>query len=249
MQIDPRRLAVLGAVANAGGILAAATVLRVTPSAISQHVARLEAETGVTLLDRSRLGGRRAAGLTPAGQLLATHAGLCERGFTLIEAAMVTVIVGVGVVAMLQLLAAGTVSNSEGTELTTAINLANNIREMSLGLAYYDPTDMAKNPPVYTWDTREATVKDYDNIMDLDGTVDTWNDPKDGATGYQKFQPPLDVRRNTIDTYKDWAQWVKVETVSANAVRAWSTASDASEGSRRTTGWSSAAHRTRRFCG
>ena len=75
MQIDPRRLAVLGAVANAGGILAAATVLRVTPSAISQHVARLEAETGVTLLDRSRLGGRRAAGLTPAGQLLAAHAG------------------------------------------------------------------------------------------------------------------------------------------------------------------------------
>jgi DNA-binding transcriptional LysR family regulator len=75
MRIDPRRLAVLGAVANAGGVLAAATALRVTPSAVSQHVARLEAETGVTLLDRSRLGGRRAAGLTPAGQLLAVHAG------------------------------------------------------------------------------------------------------------------------------------------------------------------------------
>jgi prepilin-type N-terminal cleavage/methylation domain-containing protein len=141
-----------------------------------------------------------------------------RRGFTLIEAAMVTVIIGVGVVAMLQLLAAGTVSNSEGTELTTAINLANNVREMSLGLAYYDPDDMAKNPPVYTWNTREATVKDYDNIMDLDGSTDTWNDPKDSAAGYQKFQPPLDVRRNPIDSYKDWAQWVKVETVSANSV-------------------------------
>ncbi|ROO63176.1 DNA-binding transcriptional LysR family regulator [Micromonospora sp. Llam0] len=74
MQIDPRRLAVLGAVANAGGVLAAATVLHLTPSAVSQHIARLEAETGVTLLDRSRLGGRRAAGLTPAGRLLAAHA-------------------------------------------------------------------------------------------------------------------------------------------------------------------------------
>jgi prepilin-type N-terminal cleavage/methylation domain-containing protein len=141
-----------------------------------------------------------------------------RRGFTLIEAAMVTVIIGVGVVAMLQLLAAGTVSNSEGTELTTAINLANNIREMSLGLAYYDPTDMAKTPPVYNWDTKEATVKDYDNIMDLDGATDTWNDPKDSAAGYQKFSPPLDVRRDPITTYKDWAQWVKVETVSANSV-------------------------------
>jgi DNA-binding transcriptional LysR family regulator len=75
MRIDPRRLAVLGAVANAGGVLAAAAVLHLTPSAVSQHIARLEAETGVTLLDRSRLGGRRAAGLTPAGRLLAAHAG------------------------------------------------------------------------------------------------------------------------------------------------------------------------------
>jgi DNA-binding transcriptional LysR family regulator len=73
--MDPRRLAVLGAVANAGGVLAAATVLHLTPSAVSQHIARLEAETGVALLDRSRLGGRRSAGLTPAGRLLAGYAG------------------------------------------------------------------------------------------------------------------------------------------------------------------------------
>jgi DNA-binding transcriptional LysR family regulator len=75
MQIDPRRLAVLGAVANAGGVIAAASVLHLTPSAVSQHIARLEAETGVLLLDRSRLGGRRSAGLTSAGRLLAGHAG------------------------------------------------------------------------------------------------------------------------------------------------------------------------------
>ena len=131
---------------------------------------------------------------------------------------MVTVIIGVGVVAMLQLLAAGTVSNSEGTELTTAINLANNVREMSLGLAYYDPTDMAKEPPVYAWNTKEATVKEYDNIMDLDGGSDTWNSASDPAEGYQKFTPPLDVRRNTVSGYKNWEQWVKVETVSENSV-------------------------------
>ncbi|MEV6521617.1 LysR family transcriptional regulator [Longispora sp. NPDC051575] len=74
MQIDPRRLAVLRAVAEAGGVLAAAATLHLTPSAVSQHIARLESETGVTLLDRSRLGGRRAAGLTPAGRMLAGHA-------------------------------------------------------------------------------------------------------------------------------------------------------------------------------
>lgn len=131
---------------------------------------------------------------------------------------MVTVIIGVGVVAMLQLLAAGTVSNSEGTELTTAINLANNVREASLGLAYYDPDDMALDPPVYNWNTKEATVKDYDNILDLDGATDTWNDATDPAEGYQKFKPPLDVRRDPIASYPAWEQWVKVETVSENSV-------------------------------
>jgi DNA-binding transcriptional LysR family regulator len=74
MRIDPRRLVVLRAVADAGGVLAAASVLHLTPSAVSQHIARLEAETGVTLLDRSRLGGRRKVGLTAAGRLLARHA-------------------------------------------------------------------------------------------------------------------------------------------------------------------------------
>jgi prepilin-type N-terminal cleavage/methylation domain-containing protein len=142
-----------------------------------------------------------------------------RRGFTLIEAAIVTVIIGVGVVSMLQLLAAGTVSNSEGTELTTAINLANNVREFSLGLAYYDPdTDMTVNPPKYEWNTKEANVKAYDNIMDLDGPTDTGNQADDPASGYQKFSPPLDVRRDTINTYSGWEQWVKVETVSPNAV-------------------------------
>jgi type II secretory pathway pseudopilin PulG len=150
------------------------------------------------------------------------------RGFTLIEAAIVTVIIGVGVVGMLELLAAGTQSNSDGTELTTAINLANNIREMSLGLAYYDPqsdpasTDPTKKP---VWNSREASVDLYDNIMDLDGPTDTWNlqNPALGAnydppSGYQKFKPPLNVGRKPIPEYANWEQWVKVETVSENNV-------------------------------
>jgi DNA-binding transcriptional LysR family regulator len=74
MQLDPRRLAVLRAVAEAGGVLAAAQVLNLTPSAVSQQISRLEEGAGVALLDRSRLGGRRAATLTAAGRLLAGHA-------------------------------------------------------------------------------------------------------------------------------------------------------------------------------
>ena len=51
---------------------------------------------------------------------------------------MVTVIIGVGVLAMLQLLAAGTLVNSESTELTTAVNLANNINELAVRTPYND---------------------------------------------------------------------------------------------------------------
>jgi hypothetical protein len=53
-------------------------------------------------------------------------------GFTLIEAAITTVIIGLGVVAMLQLLATGTLVNVRGTETTTAMNLAKNIRERTI---------------------------------------------------------------------------------------------------------------------
>jgi DNA-binding transcriptional LysR family regulator len=74
MPIDPRRLAVLRAVADAGGVVAAAPALHMTPSAVSQQIARLEAETGAVLLDRSQLGGRRAARLTSTGLMLAEHA-------------------------------------------------------------------------------------------------------------------------------------------------------------------------------
>ena len=56
MEIDPRRLAVLLGIHRHGGVLAAADELGVTASAISQQVARLEDETGVTLLDRQPRG-------------------------------------------------------------------------------------------------------------------------------------------------------------------------------------------------
>ena len=110
---------------------------------------------------------------------------------------MVTVIIGVGVVAMLQLLAAGTVINSEGAEVTLAVNLVNNVREMSLGMSYYDP----QQPTV--WTTREATVAQWDNVMDLDGAV---------------FSPPIDARRMTLNGYAGWRQSVEVEAVSKDKV-------------------------------
>jgi molybdate transport repressor ModE-like protein len=71
MRIDPHRLLVLRAVQRAGGVLPAARALYLSPSAVSQHLTRLEEETGLSLVDRTRRGGGRSLALTAAGRTLA----------------------------------------------------------------------------------------------------------------------------------------------------------------------------------
>ncbi|WP_433218455.1 LysR family transcriptional regulator [Dactylosporangium sp. CS-047395] len=70
MDLDPRRLAVLAAIARRGTLAGAAAALHVTPSAVSQQLAQLEHSVGRPLVDRT---GRRAV-LTAAGRILADRA-------------------------------------------------------------------------------------------------------------------------------------------------------------------------------
>ncbi|MFF1646068.1 LysR family transcriptional regulator [Streptomyces sp. NPDC058240] len=67
MDLDPRRLLVLSAIARSGGLAPAARVLGHTRSAVSQQLASLEREVGLPLVDRS---GPRLE-LTAAGRMLA----------------------------------------------------------------------------------------------------------------------------------------------------------------------------------
>ena len=116
-------------------------------------------------------------------------------GFTLIEAAITTVIIGVGCLAMLQLLGAGTIANGEGTELTTAMNLAGNVRECLTGVAFCDP-DVKDN-----WgpETGETTIDDYDDLDDFDAKT---------------YSPPINTRRDSLGAaYDGWTQTIKVESV------------------------------------
>ena len=75
MKLEPGRLRFLLAVARYGGVLAAADELAVTASAVSQQIAKLERETGHTLLRRVPSGSV----LTPAGLALAEAAEDVER--------------------------------------------------------------------------------------------------------------------------------------------------------------------------
>jgi DNA-binding transcriptional LysR family regulator len=81
MDIDPRRLRYLLAVARAGGVLAAADEMHVTPSAVSQQISRLERETGRVLMTRTTHG----SALTPEGWALAEAAQQIEQTLAAVQ--------------------------------------------------------------------------------------------------------------------------------------------------------------------
>jgi type II secretory pathway pseudopilin PulG len=123
--------------------------------------------------------------------------GAFRRGFTLIEAALTTVIIGVGVMAMLELLATGTASNVDSAQLTTATNLAKQIREITI-------------------------QKTFAEILAMDG--DAYNPPQDGSglemntlAGWEQAVriQPVDARRLTLNIIDDDPEAVRV-TVTIN---------------------------------
>jgi type II secretory pathway pseudopilin PulG len=113
---------------------------------------------------------------------------LRRRGFTLVEAAITTAIIGFGVMAMLELIATGTKHNVEGAELTTAINLAKNVREYTLGLRF----DQVRNLNGTTYstpiDSRGQTI----------GSLSGWTQ----TVAVQPVEPP-DLTASSTDPTPD----------------------------------------------
>ncbi|AVS72868.1 LysR family transcriptional regulator [Paracidovorax cattleyae] len=68
--MDMNRLRALRELARCGTMAAAAEALALTPSAVSQQIAQLEAEAGIALTERQGRGVR----LTPGGEALVRHA-------------------------------------------------------------------------------------------------------------------------------------------------------------------------------
>ena len=73
--LDVRRMLLLAEVARRGSLTSAAQALTYTPSAVSQQIAKLEAEAGQPLLERNA----RGITLTDAGQALVRHAERIDR--------------------------------------------------------------------------------------------------------------------------------------------------------------------------
>lgn len=130
-------------------------------------------------------------------------------GFTLIETALATIIVGVGVLALVGAQQAFHQQNAWSTHASIAERLGNEIREMTLILPRYDPVT---GNEFWGPEANEVTWDDFDDVDDFDGGGGglifgaDWNDATED-------NGPLNARREVITNMRGWDQVVTVHNV------------------------------------
>lgn len=135
----------------------------------------------------SRAAARRHLGEGRGREERAMRRASRAAGFTLLETAMATIIIGVGVLAILEAQQSFHKSNAWSSQAASATLLANEIREMTRRLPRHDPvTGLALNTGGGTavlegWgpETGEVLVGDLDDLDDFDGLSLAW----DGTAG------------------------------------------------------------------
>lgn len=126
-------------------------------------------------------------------------------GFTLIEAALTTVIIGTGVLAIVAEQQAYVQKNNWSQRTATGVLLANELRELTLSLPASDPlTGQANFGP----ETGENSVADFDDLDDFAGEVDA-----NGIGAGTTFDPPVNALRQEIPDMGNWSQFIEVANV------------------------------------
>jgi hypothetical protein len=125
------------------------------------------------------------------------HRSISRAGFTLLETALATIIVGVGILSMIQLFAACTIENVTGSHMTTAMLLANNIQEMMAALPFNDPSYGS----TYFGPEPGEVWPNYNDTDDFDGL---------------SFNPPIDSFKNQIPALSQYTQKISVMPVLPN---------------------------------
>ena len=126
-------------------------------------------------------------------------------GFTLIEAAVATIIVGTGILGMVAAQQAWHRQNAWAERAAIGTRLGNEIREMTFNIVRHDPVTGAS-----TWgpEANEVTVLDYDDLDDFDGA---------GGNGLilsdDLGNGPLNALREVIPGMEGWSQEVRVHNI------------------------------------
>ncbi len=127
-----------------------------------------------------------------------------RRGFTLIETALATVIVGTGVLAIVSAQQAFHIKNNWSTHASTATLLGNEIREMTLSLPRHDPVN---GLAFWGSEPNELWVGDFDDVDDFDGDDDGL------IFSAQLGNGPINARREVIANMDGWSQIVRVYNI------------------------------------
>jgi hypothetical protein len=110
------------------------------------------------------------------------------------EMALSTIIVGVAVLAIVRLITAVTQQNFYAQKTTTALMLANNMRELMVGLPLSDPAAGIHLGP----DSGETNVSMFNDVEDFNGFV---------------ANPPIDANRQALPNLVNWRQTVTVSHI------------------------------------
>ena len=118
-----------------------------------------------------------------------------KRGFTLIEVLIAIILVGIAIAGLIAANTAFTQANGAGTDLSTALFLMEQIRELTVLLPVIDP-----NTGTSTFGPEEAALADYDDLDDFDDA---------------SFSPPISADRVVLNDSAAFTQQVTVENVHA----------------------------------
>ena len=110
-------------------------------------------------------------------------------GFTLIEALIASIIVGLGITALLMASKSGTQVNASARDITHAINLGQEVREWTLKLPFQDP-DTPDNPPGPDGSSPQTFVDDLDDLKSV------------------TYSPPRDASGQAISDMTGWSQQI-----------------------------------------
>lgn len=112
-------------------------------------------------------------------------------GFTLVEVAVATAIVGLAMAALMVAAGSATRINDAGRKITQAVFLAQEFREWTVALPFSDPDPAdADNPPGPDGSDPQTFVDDLDDLMDV------------------TFCPPRDGQGYALTELPDWSQTV-----------------------------------------
>lgn len=118
-----------------------------------------------------------------------------KNGFSLIEALLAILLVGLAIASLVAANIAFTRANGAGTDLSTAEFLIEQIRELTILLPVVDPQSGTT-----TFGPEEAGLANYDDLDDFDGVV---------------FCPPISSGRAALGDFSVFSQRVTVENVSS----------------------------------